>query len=125
MRPGAGTGKAYSVEYDNAYLSDYAEDMPEKTRQIKMQAKDPLVQELARTFGENVRILREGGNLTKTKLAGMVGHSRSHVTDIEDGLIDADFSKLAEFAQAFECPVEALITPGGGLRVLSDRHARL
>lgn len=99
--------------------------MPEKTRQIKMRAKEPLVQELARTFGENVRVLREGGNLTKTKLAGMVGHSRSHVTDIEDGLIDANFSKLAKFAQAFECPVEALITPGGGLRVLSDKHARL
>lgn len=99
--------------------------MPEKSRQAKMQAKPPRVQALARTFGENVRVLREGGNLTKTKLASMAGVSRSHVTDIEDGLIDADFSTLVEFAEAFDCPIETLTTPGGGLHALSDRHAKL
>lgn len=69
-----------------------------------MLGKDPLVQHLARTFGENVRVLRESEHLTKKELADMVGSSRSHITDIEDGLIDADFSKVVKFARAFERP---------------------
>ena len=38
-----------------------------------MLGKDPLVQLLARTFGENVRVLRESQHLTKKELADMVG----------------------------------------------------
>lgn len=76
-----------------------------------MLGKDPLVQHLARTFGENVRVLRESEHLTKKELADMVGSSRSHITDIEDGLIDADFSKVVKFARAFERPLDALLAP--------------
>lgn len=69
-----------------------------------MLGKDPLVQLLARTFGENVRVLRESQHLTKKELADMVGSSRSHITDIEDGLIDADFSKVVKFARPSSAP---------------------
>ena len=98
--------------------------MPEKSRQAKMQGKDPLVQLLARTFGENVRVLRESQHLTKKELADMVGSSRSHITDIEDGLIDADFSKVVKFARAFERPLDALLAPGGALHSLGG-HERI
>ena len=96
--------------------------MPEKSRQAKMLGKDPLVQLLARTFGENVRVLRESEHLTKKELADMVGSSRSHITDIEDGLIDADFSKVVKFARAFERPLDALLTPGGALHSLGENE---
>ena len=95
--------------------------MPEKSRQAKMLGKDPLVQHLARTFGENVRVLRESEHLTKKELADMVGSSR---TDIEDGLIDADFSKVVKFARAFERPLDALLAPGGALHSLGG-HERI
>ena len=55
----SGAGKVYSAEYFNFGGSPTISIMPEKSRQAKMLGKDPLVQLLARTFGENVRVLRE------------------------------------------------------------------
>lgn len=52
----------------------------------------------------------------------MVGSSRSHITDIEDGLIDADFSKVVKFARAFERPLDALLAPGGALHSLGENE---
>ena len=60
--------------------------MPEKSRQAKMLGKDPLVQLLARTFGENVRVLRESAKFEQVTCdetcakvsivgAGMQSHS--------------------------------------------------
>lgn len=119
--------QTYSTEYAILYLRSYAGNMPEKTRKAKMENKDTLVQETARIFGENIHVLRKHNGLSQETLGFMAGNvSRSHVSDIENGIIDLRLSEIIAFSQAFGLPsYQVLLIPGGALHALRDGHAKL
>lgn len=115
----------YLVDYIALYRSNYDCRMSKKKRQTIMKTRTPQVQNLARVFGENVFVLRTHKGMSQTEVGDMVGTTRSHISEIEEGIINLRLTDLIGLADALGPTYEEMLTPNGALKFLRDGHARL
>ena len=115
----------YLVDYIALYRSNYDCRMSKKKRQAIMKTRTPQVQDLARVFGENVFVLRTHKGMSQTQVGDMVGTTRSHISEIEEGIINLRLTDMLGLADALGPTYEEMLTPGGALRFLSGGHERL
>lgn len=62
----------------------------------------------------NIRTIRQGRGLTLADLAGMVGISTPHMSEIERGIKNLNNHLIERLSEALQVPPEALISSDGG-----------
>ena len=60
-------------------------------------------------LGRRVQNIREKRGLSQTQLADMAGVGRAHLSQIENGAVDARIDTLHALAQALEMKLEELV----------------
>lgn len=68
--------------------------------------------EMAKRIGSAIASRRQGAALTQEVLAELLGIGSEQVSRIERGTVLPTLSRLLDFADALECPVQDLISAG-------------
>ncbi len=83
--------------------------MTEPSKKEAMERRDPLVQEVARELGKNVRALRKDQKLSQERLGYMIGTGHSRISNIERGLVVIRLSDIVKLAEALGVRLEEII----------------
>jgi DNA-binding XRE family transcriptional regulator len=67
-------------------------------------------------FRSQLRLRREGAQLSQLALAQRVGVQRAAITHLESGMSKPGFAMLCMLAHALNCPVGALVEPTGTVK---------
>lgn len=68
------------------------------------------IEQKRQALGESIRARRESQGLSQSRLAMMVGSSKSHIWRIETGRVGVGLDDLARIAEALDIEVRELVT---------------
>lgn len=68
------------------------------------------IEQKRQALGESIRARRESQGLSQSRLAMMVGSSKSHIWRIETGRVGVGIDDLARIAEALDTEVRDLVS---------------